>query len=328
MAKTTADVSAKLEASGSTFSKLDVQTKLETWAKLHFQKLAALARGDDEARKVFVVCMNTISKNPNLLSCTFESLCNCVLQSFELNLFPGAFQECGYVPLKNGRLSFLKKTDVYEANFWPQYQGIVKLMRNAGNQYVQARVVFEGDMFQYGEGDRPPKYVPAVVLGKERGAPLFAYAVVGTSSGWYQVEVMSIDQIMVIKQRSPAGRDPKNTDSPWNSKYEDDRFAMWAKCPLKRVSKWCTKSPELARAIELDNVVDGDPTLQSQHVLPEMNFSGPASGETQPDATPALPAPTGATVVLPKNEPEQLKTVKPEDSKGLTVQSEDVPFSY
>jgi phage RecT family recombinase len=150
------------------------------------------------------------------------------LQSFQLNLFPGVSQECAYVPLNN------RRTGKVEANFWLQYQGLVKLLRNAGNKVIIARVVFEGDHFEYNEGAHAPVYAPAVVLGKKRGKPLFAYAAVCTAQDMWQVEVMSPEQINVIKGRSMGARMP---DSPWNSPHEDDVFAMWAKTVLKRVSK-------------------------------------------------------------------------------------------
>lgn len=261
MARSNSELAGKIAGSGARFEQLAVQEQLQKWKEAHFDKFVALAGGRDAAEKVFVICMNTIAKNPDLLLCTFDSIANCVLQSFQLQLFPGPFQECGYVPLKNGRLSERTGRDVREANFWPQYQGIVKLLRNAGNKAVVARVVCENDFFQYHEGDKAPVYAPAVVVGKKRGAPLFVYAAVCTMHGSWQVEVMDLEQIQVIKSRS---RGAAKSDSPWNSKYVDDQYAMWAKTCLKRVAKWCTKSAELVTAIEYDNVVDGDVVLEKK----------------------------------------------------------------
>ena len=259
MAKSNTELSDKIASKKpAKFEQLQIQEQLSQWRDKHVEKLAALAGNKDAAEKIFVICMNTIGKNPDLMQCTFESIANCILQSFQLNLFPGAFQECGYVPLKNGRLTQLAGREVKEANFWPQYQGLVKLLRNAGNKAVIARVVCENDHFEYREGLEAPVYIPAVCLKKKRGSALFVYSAVLSPQGGWQVEVMDLDQINVIKSRSQGA---KKSDSPWNSKHIDDQYTMWAKTCLKRVSKWCAKSAELVMAIESDNVVDGDPTL-------------------------------------------------------------------
>ncbi len=252
MARDNAELSGQLVEQGGKNTSLAIQGQLDKWKSQHFEKLSALVGSKEEADKVFVICMNTIGKNPKLMDCSFSTIANCILQSCQLKLFPGPFAECAYVPLNN------RRTGQLEANFWPQYQGIVKLLRNAGNQMIVARVVRENDFFEYSEGSNAPKYAPAVVMGKKRGKRLFVYAAVCTSHNMWQVEVMSEEQINTIKARSPGS---KMGDSPWNSKYEDDVDAMWAKTALKRVSKFCTKSAELVQAIEFDNEVDGDPSF-------------------------------------------------------------------
>ena len=227
-----------------------IQQQIEAWKSKYGEKLLQLAGDREKADKFFVICLTTISKNPKLLTCNFETLASCILQSFQLGLMPGVFQECAYVPL-NSKKKFDDghEETVLEANFWLQYQGLVKLLRNAGNKTVIARVVFENDYFSYKEASEKPDYAPAIVLGKERGKPLFCYAAVCTAQEYWQVEVMSPKQIEAIKSRSKGA---KAYDSPWNSKFEDDVFAMWAKTVLKRVSKWCTKSAELVSALDAD----------------------------------------------------------------------------
>jgi recombination protein RecT len=298
MSRDNAELASKVADRTGKLTPLAIQEKLGKWKDQHAEKLVALAGSKDAADKVFVICLNTVGKNPDLLECTFESIASCILQSFQLNLFPGPFQECGYVPLRNG------KTGRREANFWPQYQGLVKLMRNAGNKSVVARVVFENDFFDYHEGAKPPVYCPAVVMGKKRGKPLFVYSAICTAQDMWQVEVLDPDQIETVKNRSKGA---KSSDSPWNSKYEDDVYAMWAKTALKRVGKWCTKSPELATAIDLDNEVDGDPNFHRRSVIemtrPEIPLSEPEQ-LPQPEASPT------ASEVLGKAEQRQPELVK------------------
>ncbi len=257
MATGNTGLSKKLVGQGGKETALSFQSTLEEWKNKHGPKLVQLVGGNQEAaNKMFVVCLGVISRNPDLLDCTFDSIAACVLTSFQLGLFPGAFGECAYVPLNN------KNTQRKEANFWPMYQGLTKLMRNAGNKMVLARVVYENDYFEYHEGERAPQYCPAVVQGKKRGNRLFTYAAVCTRDGTWQVEVMSPEQVEVIRSRSKRGN-----SEPWTSKYPDDVDAMWSKTVLKRLSKWVTKSAELIEAIDRDNSVDGDPALEKARVI-------------------------------------------------------------
>jgi len=256
MSKSTTELSNKI--AGKSLAPTGINDLLTKWKAVHFSKLVSLTGDSDAAERIFVICMNTIARNPELMMCTFDSLANCVLQSFQLGLFPGPFQECAYVPLRNNRA--VPGKEVKEANFWIQYPGLIKLLRNAGNRAVVARVVCDGDVFQYREGDAAPIYQPACVVGRVRGEPRFAYAAVQTAQGYWQVEVMDMPQLLAIKSRS---RGAGKSDSPWNSRYVDDQYAMMSKTVLKRVAKWCTKSADLVVALDSDNKVDGDPAIEN-----------------------------------------------------------------
>jgi len=285
MAQSNVDLNKQIaERNPGKIAVLDIQAKLEKWKTEHGDKLAALSGSKDTADKVFVICMNTISKNPDLLSCTFSSIASCILQCFQLGLYPGAFQECAFVPLNNSKIN------AKEANFWPQYQGLVKLMLNAGNKAVVARVVFENDYFEYHEGDKAPVYAPAVILGKKRGKPLFTYSAVCTVHGHWQVEVLDFEQIENTKKRS---RGASRSDSPWNAKDEkiDDFYLMCAKTALKRVGKWCTKSAELVTAMQLDNEVDGDPAYQKGKIIDISDHAGIPLQEPEAGEPKSLDAP-------------------------------------
>lgn len=255
MAKSNEQLSERISQSTGAMSPLAIKSKLDEWSKRYFPELISLAGNEDEARKIFTVCLNTISRNPKLLECEFSSLANCIMQSFQLKLFPGPFQQCAFVPLKNG------KTGKSEANWWPQYQGLNELMLRAGNKIIIAHVVREGDHFEYREGRESPVYAPAAVLGKKRGKVLFTYAAACTRDGFWRVEVMDEEQMEALKSRSKAVQMAKKyggNDSPWLSKFDDDVDAMRVKTVVKRVSKWVSKSADLITAIELDNEVEGD----------------------------------------------------------------------
>ena len=255
MAKSNQELSERISDKNGQMAPLSIKSKLDDWSKRYLPELVRLAGDEKEAQKIFTICLNTISRNPKLIECDFSTLANCIMQSFQLKLFPGPFQHCAFVPLKNG------KTGKTEANWWPQYQGLNELMLRAGNKIVIAHVIREGDHFEYREGREAPVYAPAVVMGKKRGKALFTYAAVCTRGGFWRVEVMDEEQMLTLMNRSKAVQNARKYgggDSPWLSKFDDDVDAMRCKSVVKRVSKWVSKSADLITALELDDEVDGD----------------------------------------------------------------------
>lgn len=223
---------------------LAIQHQLDTWKKAHFPKLAALASTRDEAEKLFTICMNTISKTPKLLECSFDSIANCVLTSFQLKLYPGAMQECAYVPFAG------------VATFMPQYQGLTKLCYNSGFiKSISCNVVWEGEHFKYQEGLEPIlEHIPDLDIDHNKASRVCVYCVIKTRYNDVQITVLSPRFINGIKARSKGA---SKSDSPWNSKFPDDVDWMWKKTALKQALKLIPKSSELADAVDHDNVIEG-----------------------------------------------------------------------
>jgi len=284
MAKSNEELSAKIADKSGDFSPLAIKSKLDSWSDKFLPELVRLAGDAKEAKKIYTICVNTIARNPKLIECEFGSLANCILQSFQLKLFPGPFQQCAFVPLKNN------KSGKVEANWWPQYQGIIELILRAGNKIVISHVVRQGDHFEFKEGLEAPIYTPAVVLGNKKGEVLFTYATVCSREGFWRTEIMDEEQIDSIKNRSRAVQSARKYggDTPWLSKNDDDVDSMRCKTVVKRVSKWVSKSADLITALELDNDVDADPklykpklidleesTVSTETVLKEENFNNP-----------------------------------------------------
>lgn len=270
-------LSAKLADRGGKETSLSVQHKLQTWFDKNIEVLKSAAGGDiDIARKIYAVAMGYITRNVKLLECTPQSLTTCMIHSISTGLYPKPFNECAYVPFKG------------EATFIAQYEGLIKLILDAGNKAAIARVVRDGDLFEYHEGDRAPTFVPAAVLGRQRGERLFAYAAICNRSGYWAVEVFEPARIEAIKARSPGARFP---DSPWNSKYEYDVDAMWAKCPLRSLAKFVSKNQQLAEAIERDKEDAGETVYKAQVVdlnvdMPMQHKSTENSNDVIVESTP------------------------------------------
>jgi len=223
---------------------LGIQGLLDKWKAQHFPKLVALASTKEEAEKLFVICMNTLSKSPKLLECTFDSIASCVLTSFQMKLYPGPMQECAYVPFAG------------VATFMPMYQGLVKLCYNSGFiKSLNACVVWEGEYFKYQEGRNPVlEHIPDLDIDHTKAKRVAVYCVIKTRYDDYQITVLSPRFINGIKARSKGAKKP---DSPWNG-GPDDVDWMWKKTALKQALKLIPKSSELSDAVEYDNIVEGE----------------------------------------------------------------------
>jgi recombinational DNA repair protein RecT len=132
-------------------------------------------------------------------------------------------------------------------------QGITRLMlRSPGLTKVEARAVFEGDVFQFNYGQHPDlEHVPQGTDTASRKVT-HAYAIMWRQGADPTFEVIDRDVIEEarLKSRSPDG--PAWGNPLW---YPE----MARKVVLKRIGKYADLSPEATRAIEVDNLVSGDP---------------------------------------------------------------------
>lgn len=223
---------------------LAIQDKLEKWKSKYFPKLMALCANKTEAEKMYVVCMNTISRSPRLLECTFDSIATCILTSYQLKLFPGPMQECAFIPFGN------------IATFVPMYAGLLKLCYNSGFiKSIDVDVVWEGEEFEFTKGlETRLIHVPNLDIDVAKTQRKAVYCVIKTVYGDTQVTVLSPRFIAGIKARSKGAKKP---DSPWNG-TPDDVSWMWKKTAVKQALKMIPRSADLQRVIEIDDETESD----------------------------------------------------------------------
>jgi recombinational DNA repair protein RecT len=146
------------------------------------------------------------------------------------------------------------------AELQPMVQGITRLMlRSPGLTKVEARAVFEGDDFDFWYGLKPdlqhkPKFQSEAVT--------HAYAIMWRQGADPTFEVVGREEIERARLTSRA------PDSPaWAKWYSE----MARKVAVKRLGKYADLSPEATRAIDLDNLVSGDPWAghEPESVSPE-----------------------------------------------------------
>lgn len=135
----------------------------------------------------------------------------------------------------------------------PSYQGLVKLVTDTGSaRNVYCFPVYEGDIFEETLGTTIEiKHVPK----RESTKIKLFYAVAILHDGSKQVEVMTIEQINEIRDKSDSYKafvNGKAKSAIWDTNYSE----MGRKTVIKRIVKYLPKTDQyerLATAIELDN---------------------------------------------------------------------------
>lgn len=245
--------------------------ELREWHKKNAAHLANLLGGAENAERLFLSAVHSISRVPKLLECNKSSLTQCLMQSAHLDLYPGPLQECAYLPFRN------RKNGMMEAVFVPMYQGLIKLaLQSRMISNIRANVVYEKDQFEYAEGTTP--YISHAHSRDEDAGPVVAAYCTWKNGGEVDFELMFIKEIEAIRQRSPAAR---SGDSPWNSDYAE----MCKKTVIKRASKRWPKSIKLAQAIEIDNEIERPDLAQKPVIdfdLGEVEVGATGGGDGDP----------------------------------------------
>lgn len=190
--------------------------------------------------RVIQLATTMITRNPDLLKCTTESLVGAVLQCSILGFEP--IPQLGlvyFVP------RFNKTIGMKEIVFQLGYKGKIDLARRSNEiQTIYTQAVYSNDIFDY-EFGLDPKMTHKPNTG-DRGTLTFAYAVARYINGGYAFEVMSKHDIDKIRKRSASP-----DSGPWVTDYD----AMAMKTVIHRLSKVLPLTVEIMKNIQADNVV-------------------------------------------------------------------------
>ena len=189
------------------------------------------------------VALLAVTKNKALWECSKESVFLAIMESARVGLQIDN-KEAALIPYGG------------HAEFMPMVQGIIRLMlRSPGLTKVEARVVREGDQFEYRYG-LDPQLEHKPIGGSDRPIT-HAYAVMWRQGAGTTFEVMTRQELDHVRAQSRA------PDSPAYTLYESE---MDRKIVLKRLSKYADLSPEATRAIELDHVISGSEPWGAEYV--------------------------------------------------------------
>lgn len=192
----------------------------------------------------------------------------------------------------------------YEITLIPMFQGLSELaMRSGLISCIHADKICENDEFDWNIG-KIIKHRPN--FKGDRGKTYAFYCHVQFKDGAVKDEIMTIDEINAIRDRSSAWQSFKKygKECPWNTDYEE----MAKKTVFRRASKWLPLSAELREAVETDDsdYIDVPATVQDVS-----RFDKPA--ELTAPVSPEVPEQTDL---------EKLQVLI--DQKGIPVSAETV----
>ena len=192
-----------------------------------------------DADRLARIALTLVRQQPQLAQASPQSFLGALMTCAQLGLEPGPLGHAYLVPFKNS------KTGTIEVQFIPGYRGLIELARRSGQvKSIAARVVRKGDEFDY-EFGLEERLVHRPAVGGA-GEVTHVYAVVRYVDGGYDFEVMTRDEVEVIRQRS------KSKDrGPWVTDWDE----MAKKTVIRRLAKRMPMSIEFAQALAQDEKV-------------------------------------------------------------------------
>ena len=212
------------------------------------------------------IMMTSVQRTPKLLECTQTSLMGALLTCTQLGLEPDSVSGRAYlIPYKD------------QCTLIIGYKGLMELARRSGEIVtLEARIVYEGDLFDYEYGTTAAITHRPQMDAEER-KPKAAYAVAHLKEGGVQFEVMSHAEIEAIRSRSSAA-----TKGPWVTDWTE----MARKTVMRRLCKYLPSFAELSQAVALDELAERGIPQNLEPIVAES-----AAPSTEP-----LPAPVSTSL--------------------------------
>jgi len=219
------------------------------------------------------VALTATNKTPAILKCTPESVLGCLLQCSQFGLEPDG-RRAHLIPYGTACTLII------------DYKGLAELaMRSGLVASLHADVVCENDEFEY---DRGRLIKHRINFREPRGKVYAVYALATLKDGAEKCEVMTLEEVDAIRQRSRSGN-----SGPWKTDFNE----MAKKTVFRRLSKWLPLSPEFRDAaeadeeqIDIEGAIDITPTAdpatakkgdKTRVALPKAKEQAPAPAPTE-----------------------------------------------
>lgn len=256
------------------------QVKAALQSEVFQQNLKASLPPSVSVDRFTATAMTAISNNAALLDADRQSLYSAIVRAAQDGLQPDGRE--GVLNVYNTKVNneYVKKVQ-----WLPMAYGLTKKLAKVGIR-LETAIVCENDDFEYQQGDEPKIVHKVPNLSKPRGEIVGAYAIATFSDGRKQREVMTRDQIELVRAQS------RSKDGPgWGTWFD-----MMAR---KSVGK------RLANRIGIEDEDISD-------FLKRDNAEDAPEAETDPEfqAASAQPAP----IKPPANRPKGLQSVIDHDA--------------
>lgn len=199
-----------------------------------------LPRGVDLPRFKNIL-LNVVRTNPDFLDADRESLFNSALLAAKLGLEPDPML---------GQIYFIKRKDKIVAQLG--YIGQLELIRRSGVvSSVQAKCVYEGDVFDYELGLNDKLSFKPVAANRAHEKLTHVWLVVKYTNGGYHLDVLTRGQVEAVRDGSDGWKAYKrgaSKDTPWNSSFS----GMAIKTIIRANYKFLPKSSQLVETIKVD----------------------------------------------------------------------------
>ncbi|NQT91461.1 MAG: recombinase RecT [Lentisphaerae bacterium] len=244
------DEALPAKQNGGALSKLE-----ETFISTKDKFLAVLPKQVDKER--FFQVLLSMSRTPEIKACDIRSVLLAAYECSKLGLVPDRTLGHVYlVPFKDNKANCTVATVIVG------YRGLIELARRSGMVgAVRSELVYENDEFDYIGGTKVSiRHRPWwLVKAKDSGEKIAGYCVAELHDGSQLVHVMPYCDIESAKGRSKARK-----SGPWVT----DPEAMERKTVVRRASKMWPQSPDLARAVALDEEAErGEQRIESDDKL-------------------------------------------------------------
>jgi len=215
--------------------------------------------------RLFAVAYVAIERTPTLLECTAISVLRTIIAGAQLGLDVSGIGSMAYmVPFRN------KKTNQREATLIIGYRGLIELARRSGAvAWISPGIVCAGDPhFEYIVDPLPRlTHKPLPADRSARGPVVGAYSVATFTDPriapfpW----VISRQEIDAAQARSQTGG-AKEPFGPWVT----DHDAMCMKTAIRAHSKYLPWSPDLSRAVDIEEQAEAGEGFKLEGELPEV----------------------------------------------------------
>lgn len=197
-------------------------------------KAALPAHLKANAERYMRVAVTEYRRNPDLQRCDPYSVLGSAMLATGLGLEVGPGGRAYLIPYKD------------QCTFVPGWKGLVELANRSGRSSVWTGVIYEGQPFEYQQGDQPRLTITEDSDETDPEKIAFTYAVGRiTGAEWPVIERWSQRKILMH-------RDKFNKVGAKHYSYHN--WEMYArKVPLMQVLKYLPYSPELEAALVLDN---------------------------------------------------------------------------